>query len=225
MNYGVVIAAGKSGKMGSNVDRAFLSLGPKPVLAYSLLAFDACEDIDGVVVVVRKERVDATRRLAQMFGCSKVTKVIAGAALRQASVSAALEELPEDVKYVAVHEASRPCVTPSLISEALDGAKRSGAAATAVPVPGSIMRSERGVTVSEIVDESKLWSVQTPQSFKIDVLRRALEHVSADKKSVIDEATAVQRLGESVRLVMGAADNIKITAVDDLPLAATLLKL
>ena len=72
MNYGLVIAAGKGGKFGASVDRAFLSLGPRPILAYSLLAFEACADIDGVILVVRKDRVDAARGMAQIFGCSKI---------------------------------------------------------------------------------------------------------------------------------------------------------
>jgi 2-C-methyl-D-erythritol 4-phosphate cytidylyltransferase len=225
MNYGIVIAAGKSSKMGGDVDRAFLSLGPKPVLAYSLMAFEECDAIDGVVVVVNRPRVEAARRLAQMFGCSKVTSIIPGSALRQVSVMHALNEIPEEAKYVAVHEASRACITPGLISETVDGAKRGGAAVAAIPVDGSVMRSERGVTVSEVVDPAKLFSVQTPQCFRMDLLRRAMEKVQGEKKSIVDEANVVAQMGETVRLVPGRVDNISIATADDLTLAGTLLKL
>ena len=144
MNYGLVVAAGKAGKMGGNVDRAFLSLGPRPVLAYSLLAFEACEDIDGVIVVVRKDRVDGTGSMAQLFGCSKVMKVIPGAALRQTSVLNGLKAMPEDAKFVTIHEASRPCITPEMISETLQAAKRGGAAAVALKISDAVVHSERG---------------------------------------------------------------------------------
>jgi len=129
MNYGLVIAAGKGSKFGANVDRAFLSLGPRPILAYSLLAFEGCADIDGVVLVVRKDRVDAARGMAQIFGCSKVINVVAVAALRQVSVQNGLDVMPDDAKIVTIHEASRPGVTSDLISDTIAAAKRGGAAA------------------------------------------------------------------------------------------------
>lgn len=225
MNYGIVVAGGKSGKkMGGKVDRAFLSLGPKPVLAYALIAYENCEDITGVVVVVRRERVDATRSLAQLFGCSKVIKVVASAALRQNSVQKGLEALPEDAKLVSVHEASRPCVSAALISETLKAAKRYGAASAALNLEGTVMRADRGATANATVDPGPLWLLQTPQSFKIDLLRRAVDKATA-KRSITDEADAVEQLGEPVRLVPGAVSNMKIETADDLQLAATLLKL
>ena len=223
MNYGVVIAAGKRSGFGS-VDRAFLSLGPKPILAYSLLAFEACEDIDGVVLVVRKERVESTRGLIQIFGCSKVIKVVAGGTLRQASVQNALDAIPSDARIVTVHEASRPGVTPELISATITAAKRNGSAAIGTKITDPVVSSERGTMVTDSVDATKLWTLQSPQSFKIDILKQAIAKVPAGK-SITSEAAAVELLGEKVRMVPGTPFNIKITAPDDVPLAATLLKL
>ncbi len=224
MNYGLIIAAGKSGKLGSKVDRAFLSLGPKPVLAYSLLAFEKCEDIDGVVLVVRKERVDAARSLLQLFGCSKVIDVVAGGTHRSTSVLNGLAALPDDAKQVTIHEASRPLVTSELIAQTTQAVKRGGASSAALKVSDAMMNSDRGVTASDSVEVSKLWALQSPQSFKIDVLRRALENLDP-KQSLPDEASAVAKLGESVRLVPGSPYNIKILTADDMPLAGILLKL
>lgn len=224
MNYGLVIAAGKGGKFGSSVDRAFLSLGPKPILAYSLLAFESCGDIDGVVLVVRKDRVDAARSLAQIFGCSKVVKVVAGAALRQASVQNGLDAMPDDAKLVTVHEASRPGVTPELISDTIAAAKRGGVAAVALKIEDSVMSSERGAAVIESIDASKLWTLQSPQTFKIDILQKALGKIDSNK-SISDEASAVEASGEKIRIVPGSKYNVKIFTPDDVPLAATLLKL
>ena len=224
MNYGLVIAAGKSSGFGSNVDRAFLSLGPKPILAYSLLAFEACENIDGVVLVVRKERVEAARSLAQIFGCAKVIKVVAGGVLRQTSIQNGLDAMPDDVKLVTVHESSRPGVTSELISETLSIAKRNGAAAVGLKIKDTVVSSERGTTVTKSSDAAKLWTLQSPQSFKVDILKRAIDKVDS-KKDITDEASAVEKLGEKIRIVPGSRYNIKVIEPDDVPLAATLLKL
>ena len=224
MNYGLVIAAGKGGKFGSGVDRAFLSLGPKPILAYSLLAFESCGDIDGVVLVVRKDRVEAARGLAKIFGCSKIIKVVAGAAMRSGSVQNGLDAMPDDAKFVTIHEASRPGVTSDLISDTISNAKRNGIAAVALKIEDPVMSSERGTTATESIDSSKLWTLQSPQSFKIDVLRKAIKKMD-DEKSIPDEASAAKQCGEKVRMVPGSKYNIKILAPDDVPLAATLLKL
>ena len=83
MNVGILVAGGRGERMGAKVDKAFLSLGPRPVLAYSMIAFEHCDDIDEVVIVVRRERVDAAWSMARMFGCAKVTAVIPGGAKSQ----------------------------------------------------------------------------------------------------------------------------------------------
>ena len=224
MNYGLVIAAGKGAKFGANVDRAFLSLGPRPILAYSLLAFEACADIDGVILVVKKDRVDAARGMAQIFGCSKVIKVVAGAALRQVSVQNGLAVMPDDVKIVTIHEASRPGVTSDLISDTIAAAKRGGAASVGLKVDDPVVASERGAAVNESVDGSKLWTLQSPQSFKFDVLQKSIKKFDG-KKPLADEASMVEQCGEKLRIVPGSKYNIKISTPDDVPLAATLLKL
>ena len=225
MNYGVVVAGGKSERMGPDVDKAFLSLGTQPVLAYSLLAFEKCTDIDGVILVVRKDRVDAARGMIHIFGCSKVKRVVAGGATRQASVMNGLEMLGPDVKVVAVHDGARPCVTPELISETIKSAKKHGSGVAAVKITDTIKHVEKGLTVSKTVDRARLWAVQTPQTFQLALLLKAFDHVSKKKLSITDEASAVECVADDVRLVQGFLSNIKITTPDDLNLAAALLKL
>ena len=225
MNYGVIVAAGKSGRVGPGVDKAFLSLGTKPVLAYSLLAFEKCPEVDGVILVVRRDRVDGARAMAQMYGCSKVKRVVAGGARRQVSVSNGLSRLGEDVKIIAVHDGARPCVTPALIAATIKSAKRYGSGVAGVRLTDTIKHVERGVTVSKTLDRTKLWAVQTPQTFKRNLLLRAFKAVKKKGVTVTDEASAVELLGESVHLVPSSWSNIKITTADDLALAVALLRL
>jgi 2-C-methyl-D-erythritol 4-phosphate cytidylyltransferase len=224
MIFGIIVAAGKSDRMGSDVDKAFLSLGTRPVLAYSLLAFEQCPLIDGVVLVVRKDRLDSARGLAQIFGCAKVRAVVAGGATRQASVMNGLEQLGEDVRIVAVHDGARPCVTPELIAETVKSAKRHGSGVAAVKITDTIKEVERGAIVSRTVDRTKLWAVQTPQTFRVDLLLKACRHVAKKNLTVTDEASAVEAIGEEIHLVPASWSNIKVTAPADLSLAASILK-
>jgi 2-C-methyl-D-erythritol 4-phosphate cytidylyltransferase len=225
MNVGIVVGAGKSQRMGGNVDKAFLSLGPRPVLAYSLQAFEDCQDIDEVVLVVRKERVDSARSMAQMFGFSKVTRVVAGGAKRQVSVQNGLAACPPETRVVAVHDAARPCVKSATISETVKSAKRQGSGVAAVKITDTVKYVERGFRVTKTIDREKLWAVQTPQSFKIEILQEALDLVRSKRVTVTDEASAVELLGAEVRLVPSEWSNIKLTTADDLMLAAAFLKL
>lgn len=224
MIFGIVVAAGKSERMGPDVDKVFLSLGVKPVLAYSLMAFEQCPMIDGVILVVRKDRLDSARGLTQVFGCAKVRKIVAGGATRQVSVRNGLDELGDDVDVVAVHDGARPCITPRIIEDTIRAAKRNGTGIAAVKLTDTIKEVERNMVVSQTVDRTRLWAVQTPQSFQVDLLRRAYDHVEKKKLTVTDDASAVEELGERVCLVPGSWSNIKITTPEDLALAATLLK-
>jgi 2-C-methyl-D-erythritol 4-phosphate cytidylyltransferase len=116
-------------------------------------------------------------------------------------------------------------VTPALISETVKAAKRNGSGVAAVKITDTVKEVERGLTISSTVDRTKLWAVQTPQSFKLDLLMNAFENVKKKKLKVTDEASAVEHIGESVRLVPASFGNVKITNPDDLQLASALLKL
>ncbi|MDD4872605.1 MAG: 2-C-methyl-D-erythritol 4-phosphate cytidylyltransferase [Kiritimatiellae bacterium] len=225
MNYGVIVAAGKSERMGPDVDKAFLSLGTKPVLAYSLIAFEKCPDIDGVILVVRKDRVDSARAMVQLFGCYKVRKVIAGGATRQISVKIGLSQLNHDVSIVAVHDGARPCITPLIISETVKSARKFGSGVAAVKITDTVKEVKKGFIVSKTIDRTMLWAVQTPQTFRVDLLTKAFNVVSRKRLTVTDEASAVELVSRDVRLVPTALSNIKITVPDDLILAAAVLRL
>jgi 2-C-methyl-D-erythritol 4-phosphate cytidylyltransferase len=224
MIFGIIVAAGKSERMGADVDKAFLSLGTRPVLAYSLLAFEQCSMIDGVILVVRKDRLDSARGLAQVFGCDKVRKIVAGGPTRQSSVLAGLAELGDDVRIVAVHDGARPCVTPGLIDETIKSAKRQGSGVAAVKITDTVKEVDRGMVVARTVDRSKLWAVQTPQTFRVDLLASAYDFVTKKKLAITDEASAVEAMGEAVHLVPASISNIKITTPEDLALATVILK-
>ncbi len=225
MIIGLIVAGGKSARMGADLDKAFMNLGSRPVLVYSLDAFEQCPLIDAVVLVVRKDRLKAAEGLVQMFGCSKVQQIVAGGLQRQISVANGLAVIGEDARFVCVHDGARPCVTPDIIAETIKSARRYGTGVAAVKIVDTVKEvAGSGMTVLRTLDRSHLWSVQTPQTFKIDLLRDALEAVKQQKATVTDEASAVELIGGEIRLVPSRWSNIKITLPEDLALAETLLK-
>lgn len=219
----IIVAAGKSERMGAGTDKTFLNLGPKPVVAWSLLAFEHCADIDQIVLVVRKEQVVAAKAVARMFGISKVVAVVPGGSRRQDSVVNGLNALDADTRLVVVHDGARPCVTPETISGTVKLARRSGAAVVGSRIWDSVKLVEKGTAVTRTEDRSKLWAVQTPQAFDVRLLRRAYAAVDERKLDVTDDASAVELLGETVKIYETEKPNFKITTVEDLQVAAAVV--
>ena len=222
MTTAIILAAGKSERMGSGVDKAFLSLVNKPVVAWSLLAFERCADIDRIVLVVKKDQLVASKAVVKMFGISKIDKIVAGGAKRQESVAAGLAACDLDTRYVVVHDGARPMVTSELISEVVKYVKKAPAVTVGRPMTDTIKFCEKGTTVTRSVDREKLWMVQTPQAFQMKELRAAYKALGT--KDVTDDCMAIELNGGAVKIVESLKPNFKITTVEDLQLAATLLK-
>ena len=221
MTTAIIVAAGKSERMGTGTDKAFLSLGNRPVVAWSLIAFERCPDIDRIVLVVRKEQQVAAKAVARMFGISKLIAIVPGGNKRQESVQAGLAACDVDTRFVVVHDGARPCVTPDVISEVVKLAKRVGAATVGRRMTDTVKRVEKGTAVSETEDREKLWAVQTPQAFNFRMLTNAYKNLG--KNEVTDDCQAVELAGETVRIYENRAPNFKITTVEDLQIASALL--
>lgn len=223
----IVLASGRATRMGVGLDKCFLSLGPRPVVAWSLLAFEACRDIDSIILAVRKDQVAAAKSLQSMFGIRKLKAIVVGGARRQDSVLAALKEVnPTETSYVAIHDAARPCVTPELISETLKVAQKHGSGVAASPMVDTVKVAGKNLLVTSTLDRSTLWAVQTPQTFAADKLIDAYQKLATDRTvDFTDDASIMEAAGESVRLVKWDLPNPKITTVNDLTLAASLLRL
>ena len=222
MTTAIIVAAGKSERMGTGTDKAFLSLVNKPVVAWSLLAFERCPDIDRIVLVVRKEQLLASKAVAQMFGISKLDKIVAGGSKRQESVQIGLAACDIDTRYVVIHDGARPCVTSDVVSEVVKAVKRTPAVTVGRRMTDTVKRVEKGSTVSGTEDRSKLWAVQTPQAFQLRTLRDAYRKLG--KAEVTDDCQAVELAGEQVKIVESLKPNFKITTVEDLQIAGALLK-
>lgn len=222
MTTAIILAAGKSERMGSGVDKAFLSLVNKPVVAWSLIAFERCAVVDRIVLVVRKDQLLASKAVVKMFGISKLHAIVAGGAKRQESVQAGLAACDVDTRHVVIHDAARPLVTPEMITEVVTLAKRLPAVTLGRQMTDTVKRCEKGTSVSETVPREKLWTIQTPQAFQVKELRRA--YAEAGKDEFTDDCQAVERAGVPVKIVENLKPNFKITTVEDLQVAGALLK-
>ena len=222
MTTAIIVAAGKSTRMGAGADKAFLSLVSKPVVAWSLLAFERCPEVDRIVLVVRKDQIVASKAVVKMFGISKIQAIVAGGARRQDSVKAGLDACDADTRRVLVHDGARPCIDSGTISELVAALKTAPAVVLGRRMTDAVKRVERGNTVAKSEDRDKLWAVQTPQGFQAKLLRAA--YAALGRHEVDDDAEAVERTGEAVKILESRRPNPKITTVEDLQFAGSLLK-
>ena len=222
MTTAIIVAAGKSERMGAGTDKAFLSLGNKPVVAWSLIAFERCPEVDRIVLVVRKDQLVASKAVVRMFGISKIQAIVPGGAKRQESVQAGLDACDIDTRTVIVHDGARPCVTSDVISEVAKAAKRFPAVTVGRRMTDTVKRVEKGSVVAATEDREKLWTVQTPQAFQVKTIRAAYKALG--KRDVTDDCQAVELAGEQVKIIENLRPNFKITTVEDLQIARALLK-
>lgn len=223
MTTAIILAAGKSTRMGDGIDKAFLSLVNKPVVAWSLIAFERSPEIDRIVLVVRKDQLVGAKAVVKMFGISKLDKIVAGGNKRQESVQAGLAACDLDTRYVVVHDGARPCVTSELVSEVVKAVKRTDAVTVGRPVIDTLKSCAKGTSVTETVPRDRLWAVQTPQAFQLRALRDAYRKLDP-KVEVTDDCQAVELAGGSVKILESLKPNIKITTPEDLQLVSLLLK-
>ena len=224
MTAAIILAAGRGERMGGKVDKAFIGLGPRPIVAYSLLAFEACPDVEAIILVVRGDRIASSRELCDELGISKIFAVVDGGSRRQDSVRAGLAALPPEAEVVAIHDSARPLVTPGLIAATIDSARKTGSGVAARKIVDTIKVVTDGNVVASTVDRTNLWAVETPQTFRSELIRHAYDAVAEAGITVTDEAGALEFIGENARLVEWGKPNFKVTVPDDLAVAEKLLR-
>ena len=214
----IVVAAGRSSRM-AGVDKTLAELGGRPLIAHSLDALHSSEAVGSVVLVLSADNIEPATRLVAETPYPKVTSICIGGARRQDSVRIGLDLLP-DSKWIIVHDGARPLLSAELIARGLSEALVTGVAVAAVPVKETIKAATTDMLVAETLAREALWTAQTPQVFRRDLLSEAHRLVTDD---VTDDASMVERTGGKVRLYMGSYDNIKVTTPDDLLVAEVLL--
>jgi 2-C-methyl-D-erythritol 4-phosphate cytidylyltransferase len=217
--WAVLAAAGSGERLGADQPKAFVRLGELPLLAESLGRLDESDWIDQIVVAAPPGWEEPAILLAEEIGCSKCAACVTGGATRTESVRLALAEVPEEATVVVVHDAARPLVSEFVIQRVLTALSEGwDGAVPALPVPDTVKRVEREQVV-ETLERSELVTVQTPQAFVADVLRRAVEAGAEGP----DCSSLVERAGGRVRWVQGDTRLLKVTTPADLELVSSWL--
>lgn len=226
----IIVAAGSSRRMG--FDKLFAEIANKPLIAHTVAAFENTNAVTAIIIVARQDRHGEIENIVRDEGLKKVHAIVPGGEHRQDSVRAGLNHLPGDARYIAVHDAARPLVTPEQIERVYQAAQKHGAAALANPVSDTLKRADvdpfdsrsgQVLVVKESVDRHHLFAMQTPQIFERKKLEDAYRAVFAGNISVTDEVSAIERNGGKVVLVPNDQPNFKITYPGDLPLAEFVL--
>jgi 2-C-methyl-D-erythritol 4-phosphate cytidylyltransferase len=217
----IVIACGKEEQITPGTDTAFLSLGNRPVLAHSLGILQTCTAVDGIIVVVSKDRVDSTMQVIKRFGCTKVQGIVVGSTNRLSSLRAVYAKLPEPASNIIVHEASRPFISNEVICEGVKAAKRYGCAIAAHRIPDAVKLASKGLKPDKTLERNSVWIAQTPQVFRVEVFEKIISPKNKSVKLIDDESEWVKKPAE-VHMVEAGYGNIKIRTADDFSEVAAL---
>jgi 2-C-methyl-D-erythritol 4-phosphate cytidylyltransferase len=220
--WAVIVAGGSSRRMGFN--KLTAELEGRPVLAWSVSAFNDCPAVDAVVLVCAASARAELEKIAREAAPTKLKAVVEGGAHRHLSVAEGLGAVAADASMIAVHDAARPLVDRVMIDRCLESARNTGAAACARRVNDTLKRINDEGFIIESVDRTNLWAVETPQIFRAELLRHAYDEVIATGGYVSDETSAVQAAGAPVALVETPEWNGKITYPGDLELARLVLR-
>lgn len=223
MKVTAIIPAAGAGKR-LNAKKQFLEINGRPVISVAVSVFNECQSIDDIIVVVAKEDIESTKDLLKDY--KKVKNVVIGGPERQDSVyNGIMSIIPEsEDDLVAIHDAARPLVTKELISSAVIEAKVSKAAVVGIPSKDTVKTVNADNFVMETLERGSIWLVQTPQVFSFSLVKQAHERAKKINYKATDDSKLVERMGISVKMVMGSAENIKITTKEDLDMAEAILK-
>lgn len=215
----IVLAAGAGKRMAAAVNKVFLPVAGKPIIAWSLECFERQPEIAEVIVVAAASELEECRHQLQPFGFKKLSAVVVGGPTRHDSEFNGLTHLEKRIEagtidLVLIHDAVRPFVTASMVDRLITEARRSGAAIPCVPAADNIVQALPDGEVTK--PPAPLWAAQTPQVFEARLVLEAHRQAHQDAFKGSDTSSVVERLGRSVAVVYGSYDNIKITTSDDL---------
>ena len=220
----IIPAAGQGKRFGAGKNKAVVLLAGKSILERTVEAFSDIPDIGERIIVVAPDEVAEITEQAKSFPKSETIKVVAGGAERQYSIENALSSVDSGAEIVLVHDGARPLISRDVIHKLIMEVRESSAAIVAVPVKDTIKKVDANGFVVDTPRRSELWAIQTPQGFSRDLIINAYKRAREDNFLGTDDASLVERMGVSVKIVQGEYENIKITTPEDLPIANLFLE-
>ncbi len=221
----IIPAAGKGKRMNYNKSKQYIELKGKPILVHTLEVFMRCEAIHHIIIVVGKGEVDYCKQeIVEGHGLEKVLHVIEGGKERQDSVYEGIKCVPDKTDIVLIHDAARPFIKEEHINATIREAYIGGACVLGVKVKDTIKVANHEDYIIDTPNRNMLWAIQTPQTFKKEVIQEAYVQAIKDKFVATDDAMIVEKYSDrAVKIVEGSYDNIKITTQEDLIIAKSLM--
>lgn len=221
----IIAAAGMSNRMGSKINKQFIWIEGKPILAHTIEKFEKSRYIDEIIIVTKEEEIEYCRKeIVKKYKFKKVNNIIRGGKERQDSVYNGILALNEKTDIVLTHDGARPFVEIKNIEDGIKGVIEFGACVIGVPVTDTIKVVAQDNTIESTPNRSKLWAAQTPQCFLKNILVDGYDKAIKDRYSATDDSSIVENAGHRVKMVMGNYKNIKITTPEDIIVAESLFK-
>lgn len=219
----VIAAAGLSSRMKTKVNKQFLNINSKPVLAHTLEAFSNCKIVDEIILVTQEIELENCRKnIVEKYKIDKIKDIVIGGSTREESVYNGLKRVSSNMDIVVSHDGARPFVEEEDIVNSIRAAMEEGACILGVPVKDTIKVVDGGL-VEKTPNREKLWAIQTPQTFKKDIIMRAYEKAMRDGFRGTDDSSLVEHMGLDVKVIRGDYNNIKITTLEDMLIANSIV--
>jgi 2-C-methyl-D-erythritol 4-phosphate cytidylyltransferase len=220
----IVLAGGAGKRMGSSTAKQFLLLDNRPIIVHTLQVFQECRSVDGIYLVVNHRDLPLIQEeVLETYHFSKIIKLVIGGRLRQDSVRNGLEAIDESCDVVVIHDAARPFVSPAFVEKSIFLMEMFDAVVPAIPARDTIKMISKEGFVLKTLERDALWHIQTPQTFKYDLITKAYREGMTKKLCGYDDSTFIEHLGKKVKVVEGSPYNLKITTPEDLLIARGIL--
>ena len=224
MNGVVIVAAGTGSRMNMGINKQFIKLEGKEIIAYTIEKFYNNSNIEDIVVVVKEDESEFFKKEILDKYNFKNVKIAYGGKERQESVYNGLKLLDEKCDVVLIHDGARPFVSDKIIDKSIEEAKEHKAIVVGVPVKDTIKVIDNDKNIVDTPNRSVLWAVQTPQTFDYNILIDAYKDAFKNKFYGTDDAMLVERIGYKVKMLEGSYNNIKITTQEDLNIGSQILR-
>ncbi len=220
----IIVAAGQGRRMEGDRRKQYLSLAGLPILTRTLMVFHRCDAVDEIILVVPEDDIDFCREtILKPEGLSRNITLSPGGERRQDSVFNGLKEVNPSCRIVVIHDGVRPFVQNDQIIACVDGARQFGACILGVPAYETLKQVDPSDHIIRTLKRDDVWLAQTPQAFGHDLIRKAHDRARIENYTATDDASLVEKLGATVKIVQGSRRNIKITVKEDLEMARWVL--
>lgn len=223
-NWAVIVAAGKSARFGGQIPKQFCEVAGKPLLAWTIMAFEKAASIGQIILVVAKENFESARKdVIEKYNFRKVTQVVIGGQSRKDSVYNALKRISAPAGIVAIHDGARLLVEPKDIDRVVECARKNKAAMLAIPATDTVKQVVKNIIVKTL-PRGEIWLAQTPQAFEFELIKKAHENFRGKSEDITDDASLLEYAGTKVKVIEPRSPNPKVTTPEDLAFVESILR-